>query len=225
MHAICNGSQIDWKTAATALGTGRSAEAVLLRWSQLCSERRAASDPMRNAPQSTLVGLSCMCFVACAAHHHAWGDPLSSALAFCQAPASFCADFVANIPGLLGLRLRATVCTFDRSWATMYALWITRLAVRAHGAAMVLTLLPLVGMLGYSRASTSRAMWVRRHCTWHLFAMAEGVLVMETVYRSRPDTSTLSSSAALGLLAGPVACGLLSGAHGLRQAWLPNRVH
>jgi hypothetical protein len=136
-------------------------------------------------PHSFAVGASCLLFGLPAAHSLLNGDPVSAAFAAATTLISLTADFGGNVqPAIFSASTIDRVCRCDRTVATAYALMLTSCAVYQISAWMVLCLVPLVAVLSYSRASSSRAVWIVRHCFWHVFAVAEGIVVMEAVYRS-----------------------------------------
>lgn len=133
------------------------------------------------SPQSKLVGASCLLLGVCGLHSAYHGDWVSSVLAFLTTLLSFCADYVNNIPDLWSSRSKLRVCALDRSFATIYSLWLVRIAVFQLGAIMLLSLLPLALVLSFSRASTTRSSWVTRHSLWHVFCVFECLCIMQVI--------------------------------------------
>ena len=178
--------------------------------------------PKSFAPASPLVGASCLLFGLCGLHGWHNGDLTSAMLALLVTVNSFTADYVNNVPNLVPGLTRSRICACDRACATAYSLWLVRVAVFQLGPMMLLTLVPLVIVLSYSRASKTREVWVLRHSFWHLFCVAECVAIMQAVYHSDVRGELrhqLSSREGVQRLAiGPVGAGLTLAIHGLRGA-------
>ena len=138
-----------------------------------------APAPKSFAPASPLVGASCLLFGLCGLHGFHNGDLMSAVLALLVTLNSFTADYVNNVPDLVPALTRSRVCACDRACATAYSLWLVRVAVFQLGPTMLLTLVPLVLVLSYSRGSQTRNVWILRHSFWHLFCVAECLCIMQ----------------------------------------------
>lgn len=134
-----------------------------------------------HSPPSPVVGLSCLLFWLCALHSYYHHDPTSSLLAVVVSLFSLSADVVNQVSGWRSPRAQARACAFDRACATTFALWLVRIAVFQLGPVMLLSLVPLALVLSYSRASTTRGSWIRRHSFWHLFCVIESTCIMQVI--------------------------------------------
>ncbi|KAL3932956.1 MAG: hypothetical protein SGPRY_000493 [Prymnesium sp.] len=172
-----------------------------------------------HAPPSPLVGLSCLLFWLCALHSYSHHDPTSSLLAVVVSLFSLSADVVNHVSGWRSPLAQARACAFDRACATTFALWLVRIAVFQLGPVMLLSLVPLALVLSYSRASTTRGSWIRRHSFWHLFCAIESTCIMQVVYESDSDGNLRAHlndlHHVLKLIWAPISVGILLLLHGV----------
>jgi len=158
-------------------------------------------------PQSIAVGASCLLFALLALYGHLKGDLITtiSGLAVCLI--SLSADYGGNCdPPIFSAKSRSLVCKVDRATATAFVLWLMLNVAYVRGVVMCLWTIPLMAALSYSRASTSRRVWILRHCAWHAFAVAEGLLILHLTYSENQDHALKRPTALLACL--PAAAGI-----------------
>jgi hypothetical protein len=151
------------------------------------------------APHSHMVGASCLLFASLSVYAVHWGDSVTSVALFLQTLFSFGADYLANFqagparsgPFVLKRKTAEYLRLFDRAMATTVCVWLAQLASFHFGPVMIFALIPPIFVIGVSRASESRDVWVVRHSCWHVFAMLYGAVVMSAIYQSDEDGELL----------------------------------
>ena len=161
-------------------------------------------------PQSIAVGASCLLFALLALYGHLKGDLITTIIGSAVSLISLSADYGGNCdPPIFSATTRNLVCKVDRATATAFVLWLMINVAYVRGVLMCLWTIPLMAALSYSRASTSRRVWIMRHCAWHAFAVAEGLLILHLTYSENQDHALKRPTALLACPPAAVGIALL----------------
>ncbi len=185
------------------------------------------------SPHSHVVGASCLLFAPLSAYAVTWGDSVTCAALLLQTVFSFGADYLANFKrgpqrqGAFVLNRKVAECirVFDRAMATVVCVWLAQCGSWFFGPTMLLALVPPIFVIGISRASPCRDVWVVRHSCWHAFASLYGAVFLSIIYHSDehgellPLLGTPTSASELMVIARlvmvPVSLGIVVIAMGL----------
>ena len=161
-------------------------------------------------PQSLAVGSSCLLFALLAWYSAVEGDVASTLMGSVVVVTSVTADYGGNFePPIFSSSIIDMVCKIDRTAASTYVIWLMTILVYERGAMMLLCIVPLLAALAYSRASTSRSVWIVRHCVWHMFAVLEGLCCLQLTYGANPEHVLRRPTARLALVPAAIGASLL----------------